>query len=549
MPYTPRDQDYQEPLAELSAMWLDLYALTMAQTLFLEGRHNQQATFHAFIRKIPDNAAYLITAGQNIITEWLDKNWRFTERDIRRLKTKTVLNSETGKSVALFKYEFLEMLTSAKLEISLDMMPEGEIAFASEPIYKVSGPIWQCLAVEAAILNTMNSQSNFATYASILKTVANGKYIAEFGLRRAQGIGGLESTRGAFIGGVDATSNCWAETNYGIPTIGTISHAYIMIHETEMDAYLNWAKHNPHLGVFLSDTYDAKEGMKKIIKACQATGIKLQGFRQDSGNLGELAAEGQKLAAEANYKLIKNTVSNDLDSLMIGILEIKDGAYIDMYAVGSKLATCAEQPALGGVYKIGNVYSNELTHAEIMAMKQAVHNGFVDPADIRDKVRDVMKVSSETNKMTYPGELNLIRYLKEREGKLFFDGDTIYSEWSIDPLTSNDPNNPYLSYLTKDIISTSKVDHMLSKMFNSGTRAYRPIQPVFREGQLIGNIETVYEARERALKHLNMLDPIHKSSLNSHEYFVGVEQSLLRRQEAMCKHLKQTGNILEANRV
>lgn len=63
--YIGRDADYEEPLAQPSAMWLDLYALTMAQALFFEGRHEQQATFHAFIRKTPFNAAYLVTSGQN----------------------------------------------------------------------------------------------------------------------------------------------------------------------------------------------------------------------------------------------------------------------------------------------------------------------------------------------------------------------------------------------------------------------------------------------------------------------------------------------------
>lgn len=549
MPYSPRDPDYEEPLATPSAMWADLYALTMAQALFLEGRHNQQATFHAFIRNTPFKASYLVTAGQNIVSEWLDKNWKFTDRDIRRLASKTVLNTETGEKVPLFKPEFLEMLRNAKLELSLDMMPEGELAFASEPIYKVSGPIWQCLAVEAAILNTMNSQSNFATYASILKTAANGKPIAEFGLRRAQGVGGLESTRGSFVGGADASSNCWAETNYGIPTIGTMAHAYVMIHETEMDAYLSWAKHNPHLGVFLPDTYEPVEGMKKVIEACQKTGVKLQGFRQDSGDLGFLAGKGRDLAAEAGFNVTKNAVSNDLDSSIIAALEAQDGTRINMYAVGTKLATCAEQPALGGVYKVANIYENGLTHAEIMALKQTVRDGSVDPKTIRDKVRDIMKLSTQTDKMTYPGELDLIRYLDERDGKLFFDGGTIYPEWSVDPLTFDDPNDPFSGRLTRDVMSVRRNNHILSKTFNRGVRAYRPIQPVFREGQLVGNIETVHEARARALSRLSMLDPAHKRLLNPHEHIVGVEEGLLQRQEAMGRRLRQTGNALLANQV
>lgn len=549
MPYIGRDEYYEEPLAQPSAMWADLYALTMAQALFLDGRHNQQATFHAFIRKTPYNASYLVTAGQNIVAEWLDKNWKFTDRDIARLAQKTTIDPKTKQPVPVFKPETLEMFRNAKLEISLDMMPEGELAFASEPVYKVSGPIWLCLVVEAAILNTMNSQSNFATYASILKTAANYKAVAEFGLRRSQAVGGLSSTRGSYVGGIDFSSNCWAETNYNIPTVGTMAHAYVMVHETEMEAYLNWAKHSPHLGIFLPDTYNATKGMKKVIEACKRTGTVLQGFRQDSGDLGYFANQGRVIAMEEGWTLSKNAASNDIDAKTIQSLEQEYPEALDLYAVGTKLATCAEQPALGGVYKVGNIYDKSLSHEEIVAMKQAVRSGAVEPKDIRDKVRDIMKLSSQSIKMTYPGELDLIRYLDDRDGKLFFDGGTIYPEWSRDPLKSIDPNDPLSGVLAHDVMSVRRDNHILSKTFNAGVRAYRPIQPMFRRGELVGNIETVHEARARALGRLAMLDPAHKRLLNPHEHIVGVEESLLTRQEAMGRRLRNTGNTVEANLV
>jgi nicotinate phosphoribosyltransferase len=549
MPYVGRDRDYEEPLANASAMWTDLYELTMAQALYFEGKHDQQSTFHAFVRKTPFDASYMVSAGQNIIAEWLDKNWKFTDRAIRRLAAKEVLDPKTGRLVKVFKKEFLDMLKDAKLEVSLDAMPEGEIAFASEPVYKVSGPIWQCLLLESAILNTMNSQSNFATYASILKTAANGKAVAEFGLRRAQAVGGLSSTRGAYVGGVDASSNELAEEYYGIPTIGTMAHAYVMVHETEMDAYLNWAKHSPHLGIFLPDTYDPVKGMEKVIEACKQTGTVLQGFRQDSGDLGYLAGKGREFASEEGWKLSKNAASNDLDSKTIEALEREYPDALDLYAVGTKLATCAEQPALGGVYKVGNVYENGMSHEEILALKTAVRSGAVDPNDIRDKVRDIMKLSSQSIKMTYPGELDLIRYLEERDGKLFFDGGTIYPEWSVDPLSFDDPKDPFSGKLTKDVMSVRRDNHIISKTFNKGARAYRPIQPLFRKGELVGDVETVQISRDRALQRLEMLDSAHKRLLNPHEHIVGVEESLLQRQEAMGRRLRQTGNTVEANKV
>lgn len=549
MPYTERDPDYEEPLAQPSAVWADLYALTMAQALFFDGRHDQHSTFHAFIRNTPYNGAYLVTAGQNIVAEWLDKNWTFTERDLRTLARKTTVDPKTGESTPVFKPEFLDMLKHASSSLSLDTMPEGEIAFAAEPIYKVSGPVWQCLLVEAAILNVMNSQSNFATYASHLKNVANGKPVAEFGLRRAQAVGGLSSTRGSFVGGIDATSNCWAETNYGIPTIGTMAHAYVMIHETEMEAYLNWAKYSPHLGIFLPDTYNAESGMRKVLEACEQTGTVLQGYRQDSGDLGWLANEGRVIAAERSWELTKNAASNDLDRHEIAALEQRYPEALNLYAVGTKLATCAEQPALGGVYKVGNIYENGLTHEEIDALKQAVHSGATDPSDVRDKVRDIMKLSKEAVKMTLPGELDLIRYLEDRGGNLFFDGGTIYPGLAVDPLEFSDPSDEFSGRLAVDVMSVRRDNDTYAETFNKGVRAYRPIQPLFKNGNLVGNIETVHEARTRALSRLQMLDASHKTLSNPHEHVVGVEESLMARQRAMARRLRQTGNTMEANLV
>lgn len=548
MPYIGRDQDYEEPLASISAIGADLYALTMAQTLFLEGRHNQTATFHAFVRKTPHNAAYLLTAGQNIVSEWLDKHWTFTPRDMRRLAKMTVADPKTGAQVPLFKPEFLEVLKNAKLELSVDMMPEGEIAFAGEPIYKVSGPIWQGLMVEAIMLNVMNAQSNVATYASICKTAAKGKALAEFGLRRAHDIGGLASSRAAFIGGSDFTSNCWAHTNYGLPAIGTMAHAYVMVHETEMDAYRSWAQHNPHLGIFLPDTYEPVAGMKKAIQACRETGTVLQGFRQDSGDLSYLAAKGHEMAAEAGYDLKKNAVGGGLKASTVASLEEQTDT-IDLHAMGENLVTVADQPVLGGVYKVANIYKNGLTHEEIMAMKHAVRSGLTDPKDIRDKVRDIMKLSSQAAKMTYPGELDVIRYLKEENGKLMFDGGTICSEWTRDPLAFSDPKDIFSGRLSENIMSVRRDNHILSKTFNKGTRAYRPLQPMFSQGQLTGDIETAQLAKARAQQRLGMLDAAHKRLLNPHEHIVGVEETLLQRQEAMARRLRQTGNTVLANEV
>jgi nicotinate phosphoribosyltransferase len=341
----------------------------------------------------------------------------------------------------------------------------------------------------------------------------------------------------------------WAETNYGIPTIGTMAHAYVMMHETELDAYINWAKHNPNLGVFLPDTYDAKNGMLKVIEACKRTGTKLKGFRQDSGDLGYLAGWGREQAAKAGFDLSVNNASNDLNATKIAAIELQDGTALDVFSVGTQLGTCAEQPALGGVYKIANIYENGLTNEEIRAMKTAVREGKTKPAEIRDRVRDLMKLSGDAIKMTYPGELDLIRYLDERDGQLFFDGGTVCSEWDVDPLEGIDPNDPFSGTLSRDIMSVVRGNHSLGRTFNRGARAYRPIQRMFTNGQLTGTIENVHEARARTEQRMAMLDPSHKRLVKPHEHVVGVEESLADRQFQMARRLRQTGNTVEANLV
>lgn len=548
MPYVGRDEYYEEPLARASAMWTDLYELTMAQALFLDGRHTQIGTFHAFIRQVPFNAAYLLTAGQNIVYEWLDKNWSFTDRDIARLAAKTIEDCATGTRAPLFKPDFLTFLKNATMELSITAMPEGEIGFAAEPVFTVTGPVWQALIVETAILNVMNSQSNFATLASIIKQASNGKPVAEFGLRRAQAIGGLEPSRAGYIGGMDATSNCWAETNYGIPTIGTMAHAYIMMHDDEAEAFAKWAEHNPYLGVFLVDTYNTLGGVKRAIDTCRAHDVALSGIRLDSGDLNYLSGMARALLDRAGYKDCRIIVSNDLDADVINALE-QQSSPIDMYVAGTNFVTAKAQPALGGVYKIANVYDDALNHEEIMALRASVRSGLTEPKQIRDKVRDIMKLSEHAVKMTYPGEIESVRYLKEENGALLFDGGTIHAAWDKDPVTVSDADDYMSGRLNRTIMSVRRDNHIVSKTFHEGARAYRPQQPVFVRGALVGDIETVQIARQRAQTRLAMLEASHTRLVNPHEHVVGVEESLLQRQESMARRLRMTGNAREANNV
>lgn len=547
MPYVGRENDpyYNEPLAVNSAMWGDLYALTMAQALMVDGRHDVNATFHAFIRRTPYEGQYLLTAGQNIILEWLDKHWKYNDAALHRLSQKTIPGPD-GKEHRLFTDEFIDMLGNAQMQLTVDAMPEGELAFAAEPIMRIHGPLWQGLAVEAAILNTINSQSNFATYASHLLTAAEGAPILEFGLRRAQAVGGLSPSRGAYVGGASVTSNTLAEEHYNIPTKGTMAHAFIMCYEDELTAFKAWANGMPYNGIFLVDTYNTVEGVKNAIKICKDNGLKLSGIRLDSGDLAYLSKEARKLLLEAGFNDAKIIASNDLNRQTITSLK-QQGAEIDVWTVGTSLVTASEQPALGGVYKIGAVYDKGISMAEIEAMRQAVKGGLKSPAEIRAQARELMKLSGDAIKMSYPGELDVIRYLKTTEsGIQYFDGGTIISDWEEDPIKYLDPSNEFSGILTRDITSIQRDNNTIAKDFEKGAQAYRPLKRFLEQGKLVGNIETVHQSRDRGLQRMAMLDASHKRILNPHSFIVGAEEGLNDRQQKMARKLRNTSSVVKA---
>ncbi len=114
----------------------------------------------------------------------------------------------------------------------------------------------------------MNFSTLIATKAARLRAAAGpDDTLLEFGLRRAQGIdGGLTGSRAAYLGGCDATSNVWAGQYYGIPVRGTHAHSWVMVHDTEPEAFAAYAEAMPHNCTLLVDTYDTEQGVKNAIE-------------------------------------------------------------------------------------------------------------------------------------------------------------------------------------------------------------------------------------------------------------------------------------------
>ena len=123
------------------------------------------------------------------------------------------------------------------------------------------------------------------------------------------------------------------------------------------------------------------------------------GIRIDSGDLAWLAKLARRKLDDAGLTDTGIVLSNDLDEHTIHSIR-EQGAKVDSWGVGTKLATCYDQPTLGGVYKLSATRM---------------------PGDAQ--WTDRLKISESAMKLTVPGVLNVRRYYSD-DGRIA--GDMVY---------------------------------------------------------------------------------------------------------------------------
>ncbi|MCA9689487.1 MAG: nicotinate phosphoribosyltransferase [Myxococcales bacterium] len=334
------------------ALLTDLYQLTMASGYFALDRAGDEAVFNLFFRKHPFAGEYTVAAGLEQAIDYLEA-LRFDADDLAYLST---LTGNDGQP--LFTRAFLDHLGAMRFACDVDAAPEGTVVFPHEPLLRIRGPLIQCQLVETPLLNIINFSTLIATKAARICAAAQGEPVLEFGLRRAQGIdGALSASRAAYVGGCAATSNCLAGKRYGIPVKGTHAHSWVMSFSDELEAFDAYARALPNNCVFLVDTYDTVEGVRKAIevgRALRARGHEMVGVRLDSGDLAELSKRARALLDAGGFPGASIVASNDLDEYEIKKLKER-GATIAVWGVGTRLATAYDQPALGGVYKLAAI--------------------------------------------------------------------------------------------------------------------------------------------------------------------------------------------------
>jgi nicotinate phosphoribosyltransferase len=465
-----------------SALLTDLYQLTMAHGYFKSGRARDEAVFHLFFRKHPFEGSYAIAAGLEAAIEYVE-GFRFSADDVDYLAS---LAGQDGSPA--FGADFLDYLRALKLHVDIDAVPEGTLVFAHEPLVRVRGRLLEAQLLETTLLNLINFQTLIATKATRVCQAAGGQAVLEFGLRRAQGVdGALSASRAAFIGGCVATSNVLAGKRYGIPVRGTHSHSWVMSFDSELESFEAYAEAMPDGCLFLVDTFDALSGVRNAITVGQRLrlrGKRLLGIRIDSGDLAWLSIEARKLLDAAGFRDAVIVGSNDLDEHVIAALR-QEGAAISVWGVGTRLVTAHDDPALGGVYKLGMV-----TRAGRSAEPR-------------------IKVSEHTAKTTNPGVQQVRRFA--RDGK--WVADAIYDE-SVgcgSPTTIVDPLDP----LRRRVLTAELAWEDL-------------LVPVVRAGRAVGERPDLPSIQKRAQAQLTALDPTVRRLMKPHTYPVGLTEELYR---------------------
>ncbi len=100
---------------------------------------------------------------------------------------------------------------------------------------------------------------------------------------------------------------------YGLPSVGTMAHSYVMSFTREQDAFRAFLEDFPGNAVMLVDTYDTIEGVRRAIAAARETGVTLAGVRLDSGDLLDLSVKARVLLDAAGMPEARIVASGDLE--------------------------------------------------------------------------------------------------------------------------------------------------------------------------------------------------------------------------------------------
>ncbi len=421
-----------------TVFFADYNCLTSAEGLLSAGMENVSVTYDMFFRELPDSGGFAIMSGLHQLIEKL-AYITFSDEELENFK-------ELG-----FSDKLIEYLRSFRFSCDVYAMPEGTPVFPNEPIVKVQGPAIQAQLIETLLLNTINHETLIATKANRVVRAASGRKVFESGARRAHGFdAAIDGARGAYVGGVNATTLYPASRKYGIPLVTMMGHGWVQLFDSELEAFKAYLEEHGEEGALLVDTYDTLDsGVKNAVEAFNTVlvpkGLRPAGIIIDSGDMTYLSKRARRLLDEAGFPDCDIYVSNSLDETLIKDM-LNQGAKIDGFIVGEKLLTSASSPVLDGVYKLCETEKDGVKTPAIM-------------------------VSNNVNKITTPCSKRVWRLFDMESGKAIADVLTLDNESIGDEKTYSlfDPDFTW----KRKTVDNFVVREMLVEIFRDGECVYK----------------------------------------------------------------------------
>jgi len=455
----------------------DYYEYTMSNGYVKNGLQDRMVYFDIYFRNVPDKGGFCIFAGLEQLVDYI-LNLRFSDSDIEFLRSKNT-----------FSEEFLTYLKEFRFTGDVWAIKEGTPVFPNEPLITIRAPIAQAQMLETFALLTINHQTLIATKANRIVRAANGRTVLEFGSRRAQGTdAAILGARAAYIAGCGGTACTVTDKWYGVPASGTMAHSWVMMFDSELEAFKAFCEMYPDNATLLVDTYDTLEsGIPNAIRAFKEVllpkGITKCAIRLDSGDFAFLTKKARKMLDDAGLTDCKIIVSNALDENLIRDL-LDQGAVIDGFGVGDNLITSHSDPVLNGVFKL-------------VAMEE---DGRIVPR---------IKISENVEKITTPHFKKVYRIF-DREGMAVADLLCIHDE-VLDTSKPLELFDPKATWKRKTMTDYSVRELMVK---------------VIENGRLVGELPSLEDIRRYCGEELDTLWEEVKRFANPHQYYVDLSQKL-----------------------
>lgn len=303
----------------------------------------ERAVFEVFVRRLPEHRNFLLFAGLEQLIVYLE-NLQFSKAELDSLNV-------SGR----FDAGFLTRLTQFGFSGDVHAMAEGTVFFPDEPVLRITAPLPEAQFIESRLINILHYQTLIASKAARCRMVARDRALIDFGMRRAHGAeAALLAARANYIAGFDGTATLKAGLDFGIPTFGTMAHSFVQAHDSESQAFENFARSHPDNVVLLIDTYDTCSAAEKVVSlaaSLKSDGIKIKAVRLDSGDLLKSSAAVRSILDAGDCADVEIIASGDLDEYRLAEL-IRSGCPVDGFGIGTRLNISEDSPSLDCVYKL-----------------------------------------------------------------------------------------------------------------------------------------------------------------------------------------------------